>query len=139
MYSIVDKLPRPRRIRSARRRQEKPFSGRRHTNEKITRILSLILVVCTLAGMLMLPAQAASTASWSSLGISASNTIKCYLKDAKNAPTYTSTTLKTKSGSVYTDDEITIRKIGQNSSGEWYAYINYPLTSTGGTKNAYVF
>ena len=103
--------------------------------KKMTRILSLILVVCTLAGMLMLPAHAA----WSEMSVSTSNTIKCYLKDAKNAPTYTSTTLKTKSGSVYTDDEITIRKIGQNSSGEWYAYINYPLTSTGGTKNAYVF
>ena len=103
--------------------------------KKMTRILSLILVVCTLAGMLMLPAHAA----WSEMSVSTSNTIKCYLKDAKNAPTYTSTTLKTKSGSVYTDDEITIRKIGQNSSGEWYAYINYPLTSTGGTKNAYVY
>ncbi len=106
--------------------------------KKMIRILSLVLVVCTLAGMLMLPAQAASTASWSSLGISASNTIKCYLKGTSNATTYTSTTLSTKSGSVYTGDEITVRKIGQNSSGTWYAYINYPLTSTGGTKNAYI-
>lgn len=101
------------------------------------RIISLVLVLAMVIPIGVFSASAASSTSWSDLGVSSSTIIKCYLRGTKNVTTFTTNALKTKSGSVYVSDEITVKQIGKNSSGNLYAYISYPLTK-GGTKSAYI-
>lgn len=101
-----------------------------------SRAMSLFLALVIVLSLGVIPVSAASTTSWASMNISTSNTIKCYVKGTSNVTTYKTDALSTKSGSVYVSDEMTVKKIAKNSSGTWYAYINYPIS--GGTKNAYI-
>ncbi len=94
--------------------------------------ISLVLAVITIFSVFTFVSSAASWPSFTK-----SVPIKAYtISTGNNTTAYSSSSLSSKKGTIYASDELYIEKIGKNSSGTYYAYCSYPISS--GRKYAYI-
>ncbi|MCD8147888.1 MAG: hypothetical protein LUD84_11555 [Clostridiales bacterium] len=80
--------------------------------KKLKKLLSLCLIAATFVTMLVVPANAASS------------TIRCYTISSGNTTAYSSSSLKTKSGTIYGSDELYVL----STSGS-KVKVSYPTSS----------
>lgn len=110
----------------------------------IVKILSLLLVLTTLCGMLVVPAMAASTAGFDILSTSIYAKVYTLASSGRTTP-YTSKYLTTRgsvtngaSNGAYIDnaaDELYVFDVGC-TNGQWWAYVSYPTSTR--RLNAYI-
>lgn len=101
--------------------------------KKLTKILSIVLVIMTVFSSMAILASAA--VSWPS--VSNSKPIKAYtISTGNNTKAYSSASLSSQKGTIYASDELHIYKISKNSNGKYVVYCSYPVSN--GRKYAYI-
>lgn len=110
--------------------------------KRITKSLSILLILCTLFSILILPVMAASQSAYKNL--STSKYAKTYTLTTGTTIPYTTSSLSTRGTKTYGasktayingTDELRVYKVGTTSGKDW-AYVSYPINSS---KRAYAY
>lgn len=88
--------------------------------KKLKNIFLTVLLVCLCVTQMLAPASAATT-------------VKCYTVATANTAVYSNTSLKTRCGSIYPSDELTVLQVTGT-----YCKVSYYITGTSRTKEGFI-